>query len=428
MSMKPFLVIFLFSLFLIHFSQARRGIEEALFTLTDSPSTTLNVIWLVEEDDPTDFKWGKQGGEINRNAVIKRQSFYEKTLSFWGLALDVKNGRFSLPSLKNADVEVCQVQLTGLQPDTIYCVKLGKKEFKARTLPVKRPDRISFVTGGDMMHKPEWHEDGVKAMASRSPDFALLGGDLAYANGQDWKRWLDWIEIYADHARRPDGLSIPFVVAIGNHEVIGGYGQIPEKAPLFFNLFPFPQENDATYIIDMYEDLSVLVLNSNHTRPVEDQVEYIEQALSLRKTRKHLFALYHFPAYGIVKGGLGNPISQSMRKHWTPLFDKYGLDAAFENDHHVYKRSKLIKGGKVDDSGTLYIGDGAWGVKTRGIGSEDLWYVEQASPTRHVIEAEDRCASKAPKTCEARCTTYPGMPANLATCKPKECAVPPGFN
>ena len=384
--MRPFLVIFLFSLFLIHFSQARRGIEEALFTWTNSPSTTLNVIWLVEEDDPTDFKWGKQGGEINRNAVIKRQSFYEKTLSFWGLALDVKNGRFSLPSLKNADVEVCQVQLTGLEPDTVYWLKLGKKEFKARTLPAKRPERISFVTGGDMMHKPEWHEDGVKAMASRSPDFALIGGDLAYANGQDWKRWLDWIEVYADHARSSDGLSIPFVVAIGNHEVIGGYGQIPEKAPLFFNLFPFPQENDATYIIDMYEDLSVLVLNSNHTRPVEDQVEYIEQVLSLRKTRKHLFALYHFPAYGIVKGGLGNPISQSMRKHWTPLFDKYGLDAAFENDHHVYKRSKLIKGGKVDDTGTLYIGDGAWGVKTRGIGSEDLWYVEQASPTRHVIE------------------------------------------
>ena len=83
------------------------------------------------------------------------------------------------------------------------------------------------------MHKPNYHADGVKAMASRSPDFALLGGDLAYANGQDWKRWLDWIEEYADHARIADGLSIPFVVAIGNHEVIGGYGQTPKK-PLCF--------------------------------------------------------------------------------------------------------------------------------------------------------------------------------------------------
>jgi hypothetical protein len=175
-------------------------------------------------------------------------------------------------------------------------------------------------------------------------------------------------------------------VAIGNHEVIGGYGQIPEKAPLFFNLFPFPEENNPTYCVDLFEDLSVIVLNSNHTCPVEEQVDFLKQSLSARHERKHLFALYHFPAYGIVKGGLGNDLSKSIRQHWTPLFDQYGLDAAFENDHHVYKRSKLIKGGKVYDSGTLYIGDGAWGVKTRGIGSEDLWYVEQASPTRHVIE------------------------------------------
>jgi glucan-binding YG repeat protein len=68
------------------------------------------------------------------------------------------------------------------------------------------------------------------------------------------------------------------------------------------------------------------------------------------------------------------------------LFDQYGLDAAFENDHHIYKRSKLIKEGKVDDSGTLYIGDGAWGVKTRSFNASGLWYVEEASPTMHVIE------------------------------------------
>jgi hypothetical protein len=51
-----------------------------------------------------------------------------------------------------------------------------------------------------------------------------------------------------------------------------------------------------------------------------------------------------------MKGGLNSPISKSMRKHWVPLFDQYGLDAAFENDHHVYKRSKLLKGDKTDPS------------------------------------------------------------------------------
>ena len=384
--MKLSWITFLFSLFILQIAQAKRGIEEALFTWTDSPSTTLNVIWLVKEDEPTSFAWGRDGEKMDRQAKVYRQSFYEKAISFWGIASDVKNARFSLPSLKDADVEACRVQLTGLSPDTVYCVRLGKKEFKARTLPTKRPDRISFVTGGDMMHKPKYLAAGVKAMASRSPDFALLGGDLAYANGQDWKRWLDWIEEYADHARTADGLSIPFVVAIGNHEVIGGYGQTPKEAPLFFNLFPFPEENSATYAIDLFEDLSVVVLNSNHTQSVESQVEFLEGALQERQSNKHLFALYHFPAYGIVKGGLEHSVSQSMRKHWSPLFDKYGLDAAFENDHHIYKRSNLIKDGKVDPSGTLYIGDGAWGVETRSFPEKDRWYVAKASPTRHVIE------------------------------------------
>ena len=125
--MKPFLILFLCTFFTIPFAQAKRGIEEALFTWTDSPSSTLNVIWLVEEDEPTRFVWGKEGEKIERTAEIYRQSFYEKAISFWGIASDVKNARFSLPSLKDAEVEACRVQLTGLSPDTVYWVKLGEK-------------------------------------------------------------------------------------------------------------------------------------------------------------------------------------------------------------------------------------------------------------------------------------------------------------
>ena len=154
-----------------------KGIEEALFTWTDSPSTTLNVIWLVKEKDPALFLWGKTDDPHPSSAEVKRHSFY-----------------------RDSKLEVCQVLLRGLSPNTGYRVFLGDKEFRARTLPAKRPDRIRFVTGGDMMHSPEWHKDGVKAMVSSSPDFALLGGDLAYADGKSWERWRDWIEEYANHA------------------------------------------------------------------------------------------------------------------------------------------------------------------------------------------------------------------------------------
>ena len=126
------------------------------------------------------------------------------------------------------------------------------------------------------------------------------------------------------------------------------------------------------YAIDLYEDLSVVLLDSSHTYSIESQVEFLKACLSFRKDRTHLFALYHFPAYGIMKGGLNSPISKSMRKHWVPWFDQYGLDAAFENDHHVYKRSKLLKGDKINRDDTLYIGDGAWGVSTRKPGKKSI--------------------------------------------------------
>ena len=132
----------------------------------------------------------------------------------------------------------------------------------------------------------------------------------------------------------------------------------------------------------------MVILDSSHTYTIESQVEFLKSSLSSRKDRTHLFALYHFPAYGIMKGGLNSPISKSMRKHWVPLFDEFSLDAAFENDHHVYKRSKLMKGDKTDPAGTLYIGDGAWGVNTRKPGAKEYWYVEKFEPTRHVIEVE----------------------------------------
>ena len=361
-------LLFVLTSFLLSFTSplsGAKGIKEALFTWTDSPATTMNVIWLVKDNDPTLFLWGQADQKDTQSAKVKRHSFY-----------------------KGSGLQVCQVQLTGLNPDTGYRVFLGDKEFRARTLSIKRPERISFVTGGDMMHSPDWHKDGIKAMASRSPSFALLGGDLAYANGKSWERWLDWIEEYADHALREDGYSIPFVVAIGNHEVNGGYGKTPKEAPMFYNLFPLPQKLKSFYTIDIYEDLSVVVLDSSHTYSIESQVEFLESSLSSRKDRTHLFALYHFPAYGIMKGGLSSPISKSMRKYWVPLFDQYGLDAAFENDHHVYKRSKLLKGDKIHQDGTLYIGDGAWGVGTRKPGAKEYWYVEKFEPTRHVIEVE----------------------------------------
>ena len=70
----PFLLTFT-SVILSFSLKGAKGIEEALFTWTDSPSTTLNVIWLVKDKDPTLFLWGKADDQFPSSAEVKRHYF-----------------------------------------------------------------------------------------------------------------------------------------------------------------------------------------------------------------------------------------------------------------------------------------------------------------------------------------------------------------
>ena len=65
------------SLMLTFLLKAGKGIEEVLFTWTDSPSTTLNVIWLVKDKDPTLFLWALADQKDTQSTDVKRHSFYK---------------------------------------------------------------------------------------------------------------------------------------------------------------------------------------------------------------------------------------------------------------------------------------------------------------------------------------------------------------
>lgn len=48
-----------------------------------------------------------------------------------------------------------------------------------------------------------------------------------------------------------------------------------------------------------------------------------------------------------------------------PVFEKYGFKFAFENHVHLLKESYPLTTKGIDhDKGTLFLGDGAWGVDT----------------------------------------------------------------
>lgn len=286
--------------------------------------------------------------------------------------------------------------LAGLRAGTRYEFRVTRGgapwgTWEIQTAPAEFEDGLTFVTGGDMFHDRE-RLDAMNARAGKEdPLFALLGGDLAYANGENSARWLEWVDSWHQLAVAPDGRLIPMIVVIGNHEV-KGYAFRPtdapgrENAPYFYSLF-LGQENGGQLAIEFGDYLSVVGLDSGHTENIANQSDWLERTLAERASIPRLFVCYHRPAWGTgVKGD-----ATDIRTHWSPLFERYQVDAVFENDHHVYKRTHPIaNGGQIDhEKGVIYLGDGSWGVNTRRIA--DNWreqrpFLAEARAVNHLIK------------------------------------------
>ena len=297
-----------------------------------------------------------------------------------------------------------RVELQSLLPDTHYEFNIGKpiakptEGWRFRTMPRDLNRPVRFVSGGDMMHTRQKLDKATGSAASLDPDFALLMGDLAYANGVSSNRWVDWLKSWMERAVSPNGRLIPMVVGIGNHEVRGGTnGKIPEDAPFFYSLFRSPAQR-SYYALDFGDYLSILLLDTAHTQPVAGaQAQWLEGALAERKGKQFVFMAYHYPAYGTTKAPKGGTpldakLSIAIREHWMPSWEKYGVTAVFENDHHNYKRTHRLRQHKRDDAnGILYLGDGAWAVETRTVPDPATsWWLAKAAGRNHVWEVNLR--------------------------------------
>ncbi len=292
-----------------------------------------------------------------------------------------------------------RVHITGLTPATAYRFRAvgAERDFGFRTMPssLERPLRIAV--GGDTRTRQDWMERMNHVVMRYRPDFALWGGDLAYANGvpEGLWRWEEWFDAMYNTLIDDDGFVLPIVVAIGNHEVQEGYyynhrGFEPTDewrqriAPYFYQFFAFPDQ-PGYGVLDFGDYLSVILLDSAHTNPVEgEQTEWLEQVLKERRDVPHVFPIYHVGAYPAVRPYDGR-IAVSIREHWIPLFEKYGIEVAFENHDHVYKRTHPIRGGEVHPDGIIYMGDGAWGVSTRTIPDDERWYIDYSLEIRHAV-------------------------------------------
>ncbi|EGC30353.1 hypothetical protein DICPUDRAFT_157916 [Dictyostelium purpureum] len=303
------------------------------------------------------------------------------------------------------------VHLENLQPNTTYYFRCGSdengysEERKFKTQTDDPNQSYSFVVSGDV----DVTENSVmvsKVAASQSPDFAMVGGDLAYDHAQyTCYRIVDkWLNHWQTKMITPDGFYIPLVASIGNHEVIGDYGASRDRIPFFVRYFPQvtkstdPGKNNVddrpTYnTINIGGPTGTVIFNldSGHAATLEEQSSWMDQKLSSEFNSTQLrFSLYHVPMYPTIRE-YENPKSKALRESWLSIFDKYHFNIGFENHDHAYKRTHpLFNDQVVNDTSkksTVYIGDGSWGTGTRPLPYSGLKWYQSFSKSAHYISS-----------------------------------------
>ena len=186
----------------------------------------------------------------------------------------------------------------------VLCSEHSAPHFHVRVAYTPYKELVRFGGGGDLGAHPHVRLIA-REIARNSPLFVYLGGDIAYAeaNANCYQRWDRVLDILTSELVTPDGLTIQWIVAIGNHDA-GGYYRMASSIPFFPHYFPYVELGtngflesftpEAEYEISlrrhMYHAhyvpgaLGIFVGDSNHVSPTSIQARTFQRVRPLARS------------------------------------------------------------------------------------------------------------------------------------------------
>lgn len=352
------------------------------FIEIEVPGITYPYVYLGWRTDPTTtmvVHWMTTG--FHMSTVIEYRELGSKQ---WK-----RQKSFEKKKFKATDKMIHWCELTSLSPNTEYEFRFmgTSKVMRFRSMPSDLSEPIKGAFGGDIYHDYDNMDIISQRVGEADPHFIVMGGDWAYADASREKAWR-WEDLWYSWTSRmidSEGRIIPVIPLIGNHEVEGGYRKRKKDALYFYDMFSFPQ--DGYGVIDFGDYLSIIVLDTLHTVPIPEQVDFLDDALDQRTDINHVIPVYHLTAWPSGKT-IDMFYAKQIRQHWVPLFDQHDVRLAFEHHDHTYKTTVPIRNGVEDPNGTVYCGDGCWGVTIRDVlNPATTWFLEDAKG-RNYLQSE----------------------------------------
>ncbi len=302
--------------------------RQIVLTWQNSPQTTMTITWR------TDHKGGKSIAYFSS----------DKNLAI----LDCKYQEAETFTFEGTVAWIHSVELAGLNPGETYWVIVEtdgdrSEEFSFRTAPPESEDLV-FVVGSDAQHV-RTHMNIIrevfKKAAQEDPDFFIYSGDFVDAELSDFE-WDLFFDVWDELMITDGGRRIPIIPAIGNHEVVAGYGGNKELAIFYYNRFKLP-EPEKYYVLQYGPDLTIISLDSDHTSPIDgEQLSWLESTLKEYQDSKWIVVHYHDGAWWRT-----GCLHTKLRVKWVPLFEEYGVDLVHNGHTHSYIRTVPIFGLKT---------------------------------------------------------------------------------
>lgn len=318
------------------------------------------VIWTEAPERNATLSWSTARSGERHVVYYDTIPRYGKVSAYRYKTEAYRSGRYSDFNRWAAGAEEAfyhHVRLSDLKPAQVYYFIMTSDDQRSPELHFyTAPDtdgHFSIMMGGDSR---SGFSDRKKINIMIAERAEKNKGILAFAHAgdyvndgeswEDWKKWLEHLELTVSES----GRILPVIPARGNHD----------RGPLYDEIFDNPGREAMNYFVTMIGRSFMLITLNSEISTGGLQKRWLEKQLRLKSSENRwLVVQYHRPLFPAVKSpGAAKP-------HWVPLFEKYGVDMAYESDGHVIKRTLPIRNNRFDPTGVVYTGEGGLGVKQR---------------------------------------------------------------
>ncbi|MFQ6098057.1 MAG: metallophosphoesterase, partial [Armatimonadota bacterium] len=261
-----------------------------------------------------------------------------------------------------------EVRIEGLRPATRYVYRVSGmpagEGVPFRTAPPPGTPKFRLAVYGDSRSNPQMHARIAEAIRKADPDLVLHTGDIV-GRGRETHRWKPE---FFDPARNLLA-RVSLWPCLGNHE---------DESPNYYRFFSLPGR-ESWYSFDWGNARFICLDSCLPMAPGTEQYEWLERELKATKAPWKIAFFHHPPFSAHPRRGMSD-----TRRHWAPLFQKYGVQVVFNGHDHSYVRTKRIDAeGKPDERGTVYVISGGGGAGVYPVTEKP--YVATALAAHHYV-------------------------------------------